>query len=389
MTTRSKANSQPTSSSKSKATSKTSKTRSKTTAPAAFAPKGVTKPRASAKTRSSQRPPPRDPTPARSASPVSSGTVSPDVIEETPPPASQLDQIASLLKDLVKKKHRSRSRRSRSPSRHRSRSPQVIYVRRRRDSSSGYSSSDSGRRSRSKVSFQHNEGNKPFLKLHEQFRAVDVKYFKQIFYGTFKPKNLVMLAQDYADWATKNSKGKKDEVIQEASGLSQLLRCFDVYCTAICFFAARPHVALQLHEALIQYRIRLSDFSVHYRFDSIRAYHYAFMSARMLNGQDNPLAWTTEDQRCLNLLVRRAAPTGNDSRQQASTQAPKSSSSSTLTCNNFNANKCSRGEQCKYAHVCSNCQQNHPAASCSKPHNHSSSNANTTPLGNRISKPSD
>ena len=56
------------------------------------------------------------------------------------------------------------------------------------------------------------------------------------------------------------------------------------YGHAICFFAARPHVALELHEALVQYRLRLMEFSHTYYFNSIRTYHYAFMAKRILRG---------------------------------------------------------------------------------------------------------
>ena len=83
----------------------------------------------------------------------------------------------------------------------------------------------------------------------------------------------------------------------------QLLRCFEVYAHTICFFAARPHAALQLHEALIRYRIRLMDFSLIYDFDSIRTYHYAFMAKRILSGQDNPVAWLQEDYHYQHYLV--------------------------------------------------------------------------------------
>lgn len=375
MTTRSKAAKQPSqkaSSSKKTTSSKKTSTAKKTkaAAPVGSTPRGVAKPR--------HRVPeaPREDT--RPASVVSSGTVSPSIIEETPPPTSRarLDEheVASFLKEYLAGK-------SRSKPRHRSRS----HRHRRHESSSGYSSSDSEQGHGPRVSFlHHQEGNKPFLKIHEQFRAVDIKYFKQIYYGTFKPKDLVKLAHGYSDWTwSKNGKDKKEET-QEASGLNQLLRCFDVYCMAICHYAARPHVALKLHEALIEYRIRLSDFSVHYRFDSIRAYHYAFMSARILNGQDDSMAWSTEDMVCFNYLIRKMT---NDSKPQAGGHTTKSSApAATLSCNNFNAGKCPRsGEECKYAHICSNCQRNHSAMSCPKTHN-SSSNANSIPLGNRVSR---
>ena len=83
----------------------------------------------------------------------------------------------------------------------------------------------------------------------------------------------------------------------------QLLRCFEVYAHAICFFAARPNVALDLHEALIRYRVRLMDFSLYYSFISIRNYHYAFMSKRILRRQDDPVVWLLEDPECRYYLI--------------------------------------------------------------------------------------
>ena len=87
----------------------------------------------------------------------------------------------------------------------------------------------------------------------------------------------------------------------------QLLRCFEVYVHAICYFAARPNVALDLHEALIRYRVRLMDFSLHYSFISIRNYHYAFMSKRILSRQDDPVVWLSEDQECRQYLTSKTS----------------------------------------------------------------------------------
>lgn len=154
------------------------------------------------------------------------------------------------------------------------------------------------------MSFKDNEGKKPHFELHERFRAVNVNYFKQIHNGTFPPKHLIKLAQSYMD-GTLNKADEKTEDVEEVSGLIQLKRCFYVYGFAICYFAARPHVALQLHEALTDHRIRLSDLSVHCRFDAIRYYHHAFVSARILNRQDDPMAWSTDNQGCSDLLVRK------------------------------------------------------------------------------------
>ena len=88
-------------------------------------------------------------------------------------------QIAQLRRQIHEPR---RSRKSESRSR--SRSYRDRYE----------SSSDSEEEQGERVSFVHNEDNKPFLKLHERYRAVSIKYFKQIFSGIFLSKNLSILA---------------------------------------------------------------------------------------------------------------------------------------------------------------------------------------------------
>ena len=114
---------------------------------------------------------------------------------------------------------------------------------------------------------------------------------QQIYWGTFLPSKSMRLAHDALAWST-TPKGKKDkdEATPDSANMVQLLRCFEVYAHAICFFAARPQVALELHDALVRYRIRLMDFSLTFSFESIRTYHYAFMGDRILRGQDDPAA---------------------------------------------------------------------------------------------------
>ena len=115
---------------------------------------------------------------------------------------------------------------------------------------------------------------------HEHFRAVDIKYYKQIFYGTFRPEHLTKLAYSYVHRSASDD-------IQEENGMVHLMRCFEVYGQVICHFA-HPRMALRLYEAWCNYRIRLAELSVLYKFDTVREYNYAFMTARMLNGQDDP-----------------------------------------------------------------------------------------------------
>ena len=49
-------------------------------------------------------------------------------------------------------------------------------------------------------------------------------------------------------------------------------------------FYARESVRLELTWALEEYRYRLADYLYSYKFDSLREYNYAFMTARILEG---------------------------------------------------------------------------------------------------------
>ena len=204
-----------------------------------------------------------------------------------------------------------------------------------------------------------------------------------------QPSKSMRLAHDALTWST-TPKGKKDkdDATPESSNMVQLLRCFEVYGHAICFFAARPHVALQLHDALVRYRVRLMDFSLTYNFASIRTYHYAFMAKRILSRQDDPIAWLSEDYQCQHYLVPKPSQqmqANLPGRSSASGGYQASAAGGFLSCNRFNAGDCNR-TNCKYPHICSACQHgNHPARECKS--RQVTSNSNSVPLGNRITAP--
>ena len=165
----------------------------------------------------------------------------------------------------------------------------------RRHSSEPSSDSEQGHSRR--VSFLHAEGTQPFLHLHKRYRSVDIKYFKQIFLGTFKSKNLMKLGQRYTKWSNTESS-------RRPNGMLELLRCFEVYGQAICYYA-HPDVALQLQEALSDYRCRLIVLSNTYEFNSINEYHNTVIETNMFRGQDDPMSWSTRDEHCSKLLARK------------------------------------------------------------------------------------
>ena len=67
-----------------------------------------------------------------------------------------------------------------------------ISRRRRRAHSTSSEEEDNDRR---RVSFlNHPEGSQPFSSISTRYRAVDIKHFKHIFYGTFKVEHLLKLS---------------------------------------------------------------------------------------------------------------------------------------------------------------------------------------------------
>ena len=148
-------------------------------------------------------------------------------------------------------------------------------------------------------------------------------------------------------------------------------------------YYAQPSAKLELTWALEEYRFRLIEYSYSYKFDSLKEYNYAFMKARISEGQENTVAWRTEDHRCTILLRLKTSP--NEAARPSQGHAAKSTLPGNGICRNFNEGHCTR-EHCKYSHICLKCQQAHPANTCYKAQT-SASAANTTPLGNRVSRP--
>ena len=192
---------------------------------------------------------------------------------------------------------------------------------------------------------QHKEDTKPFLDLAARFPTVLMKYFKQIFFRTFAPENLTKLSQGMADRAAV-------EASQEVKGIGHMLLYLEIYSQIVLHFSAVSLLS-PLQQSLSQYRVRLIEMSVVYKFDSIRAYNATFMRTRILLGQDDAAAWALENRQCCDLLVRK---TSLNEVNKASLSLPSRSYSSDLDiCRNFNEGRYTR-EHCKYSHICSNCQ---------------------------------
>ncbi|KAF6225056.1 hypothetical protein HO133_010251 [Letharia lupina] len=206
---------------------------------------------------------------------TSSGTMSPDQVDETPPPTIKVD-LQELIAQLSKVQEERNNRHPHEGRVHKSRRHHRRHSRSHRHRHSNTSNSDlfdskSDWEERRGVPFRYIEDKKPFLSIAKRFRSVNVKYFKQIFFGTFKTKNFAKLAHIY----TTPAKEDKD-----VNGHNHMMHCFHVYSVAAGRFA---HVSVKegLNEALHAYAIRLLRLPITYRFNSILAYHLAFVTARI------------------------------------------------------------------------------------------------------------
>ena len=229
----------------------------------------------------------------------SSGTMSPDIIEETDIETLGVQKVMKQLiqNELAKKSDGQRSivlgdthrvHKSQSRRRH------------RRHYLSG-SSTDSEEGDRPRVSFlHHDQGTRPFIDLAARFPTILMKNFKQIFFGTFQPENLTKLGQRMSDRAT-------SEAPQKVKGLGHLLLCLEIYGQIVLHFAKDSRLG-PLQQSFSEYRVRLIEMSVIYKFDSVREYNETFMRTRILLGQDDPVAWALEDRRCFDRLVPKVGP---------------------------------------------------------------------------------
>ena len=344
--------------------SEASKSTSRT---AARAPVGVTKPpkvrKPSAKARQTQPDHPRSAT-------SSPGNISPDKIPKTDLDASK--DVKPRLVELERRLAEMEGRTNSYSKGHRVSDPPRRQPRKVRHISDSESSSEGEDEDEgpTRVSFKHIDGTRPFMALQSHYLLVDIKYFKQIFYGTFKPQDLAKLGHGLIN------KGDSD-THQDLRGVVQLIQCFGVYAMAVIYYA-QPSAKFELTWALEEYRNRLADYSYSYKFDSLKEYNYAFMRARISEGQEDALAWRTEDYRCIIHLRLKTGP--NEAIKPPGGYAAKSTLPGYGICRYFNEGRCTR-ERCKYSHICLNCQQNHSANTCQKPQT-SASAANSIPQGN-------
>ena len=243
--------------------------------------------------------------------------------------------------------------------------------------------------------FYEHEGEESHLvPLMREYRSVDIQYIRDIKKNKFKPENIMKLStsvrrtREAAKSLKIGTSGLEIEAKEEdcttadAKGIIPLLRAFHVY-TQILVFLAAPGNKLQLQLALGKYAEHLMMLWEMYTWDSVRAYHFDFHQARILEGIDDSLAWKTPDHELKQyLLVPRPARNTN-SQENRNAQAGNSSAPSTEVCFKWNSEK-DCPSNCRFLHQCTNCAGNHTKRRCpSRSTTSGPSNANSTPVGRR------
>lgn len=257
--------------------------------------KASSRSKATVRPRTSQRNPPTIQVPAT----PSQGTITPDIIENTQPePPNDNDRLRELLtQELTKIGQRQPDSQPKAPHDEKSidrllqclltkaknkkddsdsQDSSRVHKSRRRRYRKRYYSSDSSTNSeeekRPKVSFLHHKKGTHDQALTELTFAsptVIVKYFKQVYYGTFQPENLTRLGQGMADKIT-------NETAQEVKGMVHLSHCMKIYSQIVLQFA-HPEKLRKLQLALTKYQIRIAELSITYKFESIRNYNATFV----------------------------------------------------------------------------------------------------------------
>ena len=163
--------------------------------------------------------------------------------------------------------------------------------------------------------FYEHKGEKSHLVLlMRKYWSINILYIRDIKKNKFKPENIMKLSTSVRRTreAAKSLKigtngleieaKEEDCTIADVKGIIPLLRAFHVY-TQILVFLAAPGNKLQLQLALGRYAEHLMMLWEMYTWDSVRAYHFDFHQARILEGIDDSLAWKTPDHELKQYLL--------------------------------------------------------------------------------------
>lgn len=200
--------------------------------------------------------------------------------------------------------------------------------------------------------FYEHEGEESHLvPLMREYRLVDIQYIRDIKKNKFKPENIMKLStsarrtREAAKSLKIGTKGLEIEATEEdcttadAKGSIPLLRAFHVY-TQILVFLAAPGNKLQLQFGLGKYAEHLMMLLEMYTWDSVRAYHFDFHQARILEGIDDAQAWKTPDHELKQyLLVARTAQNTNSHDSRNTHTGGNLSAPSTEVCFKWNSEK--------------------------------------------------
>lgn len=166
-----------------------------------------------------------------------------------------------------------------------------------------------------------------------------------------------------------------------------MLRFLGVYWQVRLHFAPAG-IRESLSLAFMLYQDRLLRLYTSHTWESVRLFHLLFHKSRVYQGIDDPGMWRRVDVTLENEnLVRRETKSGIGPGHRRSHNNNHVSSSDSQGLRSYPYNRYNAGrdyQDCKYQHICSICQKNHPAKSCNKGSSSSASgNPNYIPTGRR------
>lgn len=149
----------------------------------------------------------------------------------------------------------------------------------------------------SRTSFRTTDFDSILPLINNRFPNIDLVYLTKIFRGTIGANGLIWLDID-----------RQDTSPLDLSDLAHLMYCFEVYGQIVCIMASPQGMEkeLELQTALTDYRLRILKISKWATFDSLRAYHKAFLEAQFQIGQDNAEGWRERREELSGLLRKRA-----------------------------------------------------------------------------------
>lgn len=220
--------------------------------------------------------------------------------------------------------------------------------------------------------------------LQDRFPWVEQKTFLAIWKKTLPPENLVRLTKSFGERSTRTTTGitvskglltSMDDIepLDQTKDVAQMMAAMLIYRRILVAHILSPLLREELGEAIDAHIHRIYEYAAAYTFSSIRNWFVEKFN-RIQNRAEDPSVWGLDpaiDHRILRFLDATSKSTTNASAGRGGSKATEPSN----VCRNWNQDRC-KTTNCKYLHVCSECNKPDHSA---KQHD----NPNPPPSGRR------